>query len=581
MLLCVLVAASFAPCLKAGFLNWDDPIHVRDNVAVKALSFSNIRTIFQTSVCSVYIPLTTLSFAVERRIFGASPAVVHTTNVVLHIAVAVALLFLLLRLGLSGRAAFLAALLFGLHPVHVESVAWITERKDVLFGLFYVLALYHYWGYLQSSRRSAYGWALFFGVLSILAKPMAVSLPWILFLMDWLAGRSLSRRMWWDKAPFFVLIGAVAMITFVQHAGAPDVKFPRALLVWLWCVTFYPRVFFFPVGLDPMRLLPEPLSILNPEYFIAAMVLFLALAVVWLFRKERWVVFAALFYCGTMFFFWRVDYQDVNIVGERFLYIPSLGFCALSGVLLDRWLDIWKRPVPRVFGTAVLAALFAALALMTFAQCRVWTDDGTLWSDVVRRNPRNYIAMNLFALYLSEQGRYDEALDYNRKALAINPRFASIPYHAGLIYQKMKRYDEAVDKFSKAIELSPQMSIAYYERGKSRLSLGQEDLALADLEQAIKDTPDLLGAYNERGVIFGMKQRWAEALQDFNRVLAADPGDVSALKNRGNLYRLLGQYDRALSEFGAVLRIDPHDRMALEQRAWINDVLRRQGAARE
>jgi tetratricopeptide (TPR) repeat protein len=410
---------------------------------------------------------------------------------------------------------------------------------------------------------------------------MAVSLPWILFLMDWLADRPLSRRMWWDKTPFFVIIGAVAMITFAQHAGAPDVKFPRAVLIWLWCVTFYPRVFFFPVGLDPMRLLPEPLSILNPEYFISAAILFLALAGVWLFRKERWVVFAALFYCGTMFFFWRLDYQDVNIVGERFLYIPSLGFCALVGVLLDRWLDIWKRPVLRFLGTACLVALFAALALMTFAQCRVWKDDGTLWSNVIRRNPRNYIAMNLYALYLSEQERYDEALEYTRKAMAINPRFASVPYHAGLINQKMKRYDDAAEQFSQAIELSPKMAIAYYERGKSRLSMGQADLAFADQEQAIQNDPGLLGAYNERGVIFGMKERWDEALRDFNFVLAADPTDVSALKNRGNLYRLLGQYERALSEFDAVLKIDPNDKMALEQRAWINDAMRQQGAHRD
>ncbi len=570
LFLSVCVVLAFSPCLKAGFLNWDDPSHARDNINVASLSATNIKAIFQTTVCRIYIPLTTLSFAVERKALGGSAAVCHATNIVLHGMVVLALFFLCLRFGLSEWAAFLVALLFGLHPVHVESVAWITERKDVLFGLFYILALYHYFGYVRSLDRWSYVWAVLFASLSILSKPMAVSLPWTLFVIDWLAGRHRSWRMLGDKIPFFGIIGLVALITFAQHGGGASISFLQSALLWLWSATFYLRVFFFPFGLGPVRLLPEPISILNPEYFTAAGILLLCLFGVWRFRKERWVVFAALFYCSTMFFLWRLDYKDIDIVAERFLYIPSLGFCVLVGVLLDRWRSACRAGGKLKIFQICVVALFILLAVKTFRQCRIWRNDRTLWTDVLKRSPRHYIALDRLSVYLCEQKLYKEALTCNQKAMAVNPGFASLHYNRGLIFSGMKNYDEAIRSFTRALEMDPNMSFAYYERGKSFSALGNEESALADFSRAIHDDHDLLGAFNERGIIFGKRGKWALSLDDFNRVLTVIPQDVPALNNRANLFRLQGQYDRALSDYGQVLRIKPQDRTALEQSAWIH-----------
>lgn len=213
----------FSYTLHNGLLNWDDGAHLWGNPLVRSLSLENIVRIFTTDTARNYIPLTIFSFAVEYHWFGLNPLVYHLTNLVLHLAVTGLLFLLALRMGLSATGAGLAALLFGIHPLHVESVAWVTERKDVLYAFFYMLAIIFWWSYITDGRRMSYVYSVLFGALSVLAKPMALSLPLVLCLFDWLRQRPLRQTVM-EKIPHVLCIVPVVGITFVMNIRFPDLS---------------------------------------------------------------------------------------------------------------------------------------------------------------------------------------------------------------------------------------------------------------------------------------------------------------------------------------------------------------------
>ena len=214
VLLIILVLLAFSPCLGFKFLHWDDYAHYISNPCVYSLSWYNICNLFQQTINDTYIPLTTLSFNLEYHLFGRSPFAAHLINILLHLAVVLVIFDFAQRLKFSAWESFMASVIFAFHPIHVESVAWVTERKDVLGVLFYVLCLRQYWLYLQSDSKKDYGLSILFGALSILTKAMAVSLPWILFLLDWFYQRRSSKRRWLDKLPFAILIFPIAFCCF-------------------------------------------------------------------------------------------------------------------------------------------------------------------------------------------------------------------------------------------------------------------------------------------------------------------------------------------------------------------------------
>ena len=190
----LLTLAAFSSALNNQFLNWDDDRMLTENPSVRSLTPGNIQHIFTSTVQRVYIPLSVFSLAVEYAFAGDHPFIYHLDNVLLHLLVTGLIFVFALRMGLSGRAAGWAALLFGIHPMHVESVAWVTERKDVLYSVFYMASLISYWQYLEGKKKTDYGLSIVFGFLSILAKPMAISLPLVLFLLDWFKNRGWNKK---------------------------------------------------------------------------------------------------------------------------------------------------------------------------------------------------------------------------------------------------------------------------------------------------------------------------------------------------------------------------------------------------
>jgi len=242
---------SFWPSLSNPFSSFDDYVHLVNNPIVQTFDWPHIKAMFTTTINKSYIPLVQLSYAIEHHFFGLKPFIYHLNNLLLHLGVSILIFLLALRWKINLWAAGLGALIFAIHPMHVESVAWITERKDVLYACFSMLSLYHYQCYIETGhgRMKYYVFSLFWVLLSMLSKPMGLSLPLILFLIDWVNKRTHSPKLILEKIPFLVIIIPIVWITYLSHIRIPGESVISGVLIWVWCFAFYIQKFLIPTVL--------------------------------------------------------------------------------------------------------------------------------------------------------------------------------------------------------------------------------------------------------------------------------------------------------------------------------------------
>lgn len=538
--LVLITFVAFLPSLSNEITYWDDNAHLTENTMVKSLKFSNLKNIFTSTVFKTYIPLTTLSFAVEYYFFGFNSFIYHFDNILLHCAIVVLVFFLGLRFKLSILASFLAALLFAIHPMHVESVAWITERKDVLYAFFYMLALHQYLKYVDHKEWRPYVLAIIFGICAMLAKSMALSLPIIFLLCDWFCGRKFTKMMVLDKIPHFLYVVPLAWITYSLNATVlnTNTKFLTSILMYAWSFTFYIRKFFFPLSFDPVYDVPQPVDLTN-EIYVFSLILFLGIIGLFcIFLKRRWFAFAMMFYVGSIFFLLRSDVQlYASWVADRFMYLPSVGFCLLIGRYLVKCFDFakMKRMYVRWIAYIGVLCIFLSLSVKTYAQNKIWKNDMSLWSYVLDKHPDMPRALN------------------NR----------------GLMYKMDEQYDLALKDFNRAIELSPRYFKPYKNRGELNGIVGNNELALRDFNAVIHLKPTLANVYSNRGYIYTLQGKHALALEDLNKAILLDDTLTKAYYNRGNVYSSLNKLDLALKDYTALLEIDDEDYRGYSNRGYV------------
>jgi hypothetical protein len=491
--LIVLIACclAFWPTFSADFLQFDDPQHIFLNAAVQ--NFPNtINLIFTQSINKIYLPLTTLSFGIEKYFFGFNPFVFHTVNVILHLAVCAAIFVFLKRLNLNPIAATFAVLIFAIHPMKVESVAWVTERKDVLYGLFYVLSLIAYMDYVKKNSWGHYLLAMLFALLSILSKPMALSLPLILFLLDWFLRRGFTLRTVGEKIPFAVIAAGIGWITYAQNMRNPITDYASSALVWIWSCSFYIWKFFVPINVYPFYKLPEPVA-LSSWIYISSTAFFVAWIIsLFLWRHRRLYIFAAGFYFFSIFFLLRFDVGvDASIVNDRFMYLPGLGFCMLLGLLCHH---LWKYRLGRI----VIITFIALLIVKTHTQSRIWKNTLTFYTEVIRAYPNAFSGYNNRAHFYYKAGQLPFALaDYN-KAIELAPLFARNYIGRGTIHGMMGQHQKAIDDFTTALSIDPNLAESYFNRSIAENALGLREEALRDALKAASLGLPVPAAYLEK-----------------------------------------------------------------------------------
>lgn len=545
----------YLPTLNAQFLNWDDQNHIILNEATRGLSLTHLKLAFTQAIQSVYMPLTTLTWAIERTLFGLDPFVFHLTNVIIHAINACGVMWLALRLGIRGMGPLIAALLFAWHPMKVESVAWVTERKDVLCAFFYILTLLAWHSYRITSRRKFYLLALALTTCALLAKPMAISIPIILLLWDWFLTGKIIRRQFIDKIPVMVLSIGIGWLTYQHHMRMPIDHLIQNALIFFYTALFYPITFILPINLTPFHTLPHPIAWSNGIYSLSALLMLIVIISLWVLRRYRWYIFAMLFWMGSMFFLWRYDEaHDINIVADRFFYIPSIGIClalgyAYQNATVRRALLIWS--------------ILIVMALLSARQVRYWHDSFTLYNYVLSLNPTNTIALNNRGEAWYQRKQYARSIDDYNQVLTLKPNDADTLMNRGLSYQALNQHEHAIEDFDRVIQLFPHYARAYNQRGVSYLRLKQLDRAMIDFNQTIQLSPDYAHAYINKGLIFQQTQRNDEAIEQYTKALAIDPTLVSAYNNRGVLLAQRRLFDQARHDFKQVLHYEPTNRDAV------------------
>jgi Tfp pilus assembly protein PilF len=390
---------------------------------------------------------------------------------------------------------------------------------------------------------------------------MALSLPLILFLLDWLQDRRLTWRTVVEKIPYVTLAIQIAAITYLFHArsSTPDL-FP-AVLTWCWTFTFYLKTFLFPFVLLPIYRLPHPVSLLNPQFALAIIILVIFLLSFWRFRQNRLWVFACWYYFLSIFFLLRFDAAaDVYIVADRYMYLPSLGFCLFIGFQADRVLNLTREMSGGIRRMTVvfLVVLAVILSGRTFFLCHLWGDEGRLWRMVIRWAPQQALAYNNMGNYYQRRGDNVQAVDYYNKALGYSSEFDPLVYrHIGIAYAIQKKDASAMDYFNRSLGARSPCLDTYLDRGRLQARLGNVADAFHDYAQAIEHDPELPLAYHERALLYYQKGDLEHAADDFSRAIEKAPNFLTAYYFRGQIYNMLGRPDQARADFATVLRMDP------------------------
>lgn len=381
-LLSLLIGICYFSLWRSGFLNFDDSVHFYNLSALHDYSRGSLFRLFlePNTTSHIYCPLTIVSFMLENLLWGINSRMAHLVNFLFFILIVFQVDRLGRRMGLSLGAAFMAASVFALHPLHVEPVSWITARKDVLYGIFYLLSLVFYVLHLQKGKGSAYLVALLCAGLSVLSKSMALSLPFVLLLIRWFMGKRDFVSALWSLLPFVLVVEPIALITYLQNSRQVPLVLPDSFLIWTWSMGFYLIKFFFPFGLSPVYRVPSPISFLNPAYLSGFFIFLSSAVIVVKSSRFRWPVFAVLFYAVSTFFLWRYDVYDLTIVADRFMFIPSVGLCLCLGWGLGKFIE--SSGSARFWRVIIVLAFFLFLAVLSFRQVQIWKNSWSFWSRV-------------------------------------------------------------------------------------------------------------------------------------------------------------------------------------------------------
>jgi Tfp pilus assembly protein PilF len=609
--------AIFARACSNDFVNCDDPDYVTENEHVQSgLTATSVAWAFTTTRSSNWHPLTWLSLELDQQLYGTAPWGYHLTNVLLHTANAVLLFLALLRMTHAvWRSAMLAAL-FAVHPLHVESVAWVSERKDVLSTLFWMLSLLAYARYAERPRLGPYLLVMTFMALGLLAKPMLVTLPCVLLLLDYWPLERMAGG-WWrvagkdgsspashhpsratlllEKLPLFVLSAASSAVTLFaqQQAITPVAALPlhfRLVNALMAYATYLGKM-----------LWPERLAVLYPYprawpvidvVLVATLLLAISVWALWSARRRPYLIVGWLWYVGTLVPVIGLVQVGQQSMADRYTYVPLVGIFLM---LVWRTAEVFENSPRRQLVLVPLSAMVLIVcAVLSVIQIGYWHDPPRLWERALAATSDNAQAQFQVGLVREHQGKAQEAAEHYRVALQIAPDHAQAHLGFGRILLQQGQQDAAMPHLLAATSLNPALGNAHQALGLALAAQGKLDEARTQFLMALDTAPrDVTGrcnlgvilmkqgkldeateqfmaalaidpesalAHNNLGAILLQRQEAAAALEHFSAGLRSNPGDASAHYNCGLALESLGRSREAMDEYRAALRIRPHPR---------------------
>ena len=579
----LLAAATFAvywPAISFDFINLDDHEYFAGNRHVLAgLSWSGVAWAFQTTQNSSWYPLSWLSFMLDAQLFGRGPIGPHLTNLLLHVANGI-LLFLLLR-GLTGsqwRSALVAAL-FALHPLHVESVAWVAERKGVLSTFFGLLALLAYLRFANSGTRGskldlrAYGLALLFFALGLLSKPVLVTLPFAMLLLDYWPLRRFAPlpgdpqpvgipRLLLEKVPFLVLALGVAAANVLVHrksgamATLAAMPIPARIENALVAHARYLGQTLWPMNLT--------FPYLHPGHWPAASVVLglvvvagLGLAAVWLGRRRPYLLVGWGWFLVMLVPVIGLVQSGSQSMADRYTYVPSIGLFLMLVWGLGEMLERWRLPKPAIACAALLMLL--ALSFRSADQLRYWQSSEALFRHAIETTTHNYVAYDALGTALDDQGKFEEALALFSESVRLQPHYAAAQYDLGTALMRKGKPEEALRHLTAALKEDPKFALAHINLGKLLLEQGKLDEAADHFSQAVRLTPDDPEAQYNLGTLLVMQAKLELGIACFLEALRLRPDYGEAHSNLGIALMRQGKLGEGADHLAAASRLNPNN----------------------
>ena len=583
-LILIITFIIYIPALNAGFVNWDDPDYVGENNFM-IRDFRFLPELITKSVQGNYHPLTMISLAINFAISGDDPWSYHLFNLIFHLVNC----FLVYRLALllsknNSLIAFVTALLFGIHPLHVESVAWVSERKDVLYALFFIAGHVSFTKYIDTGSKKQYWLTLLFVVLSLMSKPAAVIFPVSLLCIDILRNRKFSFKLLTEKIPFLIPAIILGLLTVgaQKEVGATGEEYfglGKNILFGFYGLMMYFVKMIVPYKLSafyPFPALNEPLSV---EYYIGPVFTIALVLVSYLtWKKYRFVAFGVGFYIINLLLVLQVFSVGSAVMAERYTYVPYIGLFFIAGHLLSRFA---KGNMVKAY--SILAPVALIFCVLSFLQARTWKSGETLWDNVIKNQPcsRAYSARaTLFrrdanklkdeAGPLLDQKRtqeanqkieqaninYRKAIDYYTQAVRLNAIDQESYNNRANIYMDLNRFDSALIDYREAIRIKPDYYVALDNIGAMYARRGMYDSALVYFGESIKKKDDYKPVYNNRAIVYLNTNRFQEAIKDWQTYLTFDRDNPDILNSIGECYRKLGQNQDALRYINMAIAIE-------------------------
>jgi len=527
---------AFFPSLKSEFVNWDDIVYIMNNDMITTFSWENLRKIFSSFFMGNYHPFILLSFSFDFRLFHFAAPGYHLHNLILHILnTLLVYVFFFHLLKKNTNIAVTIALIFAIHPMHVESVAWVSERKDLLYTCFFFFSLITYLFYVQKRKTSFYFLTLLFFVFSLLSKAQAVTLPLILFLIDYFMSRKFDRKIVLEKIPFFILslvFGIIAV--FAQKANSYinplDIPWYQSLFYAPYAIGIYLIKFLFPIYQTAVYNYPVTPDGGMPAYIYFSPLIFLLIPfAIWkTWNQNRYITFGLLFFLTTIFPVLQFLPVGWAIVAERYTYIPYIGLAAIAAI------TFWKRRPAMTAGMrkindAAGTIVILLLIMLTWNRNQVWKDSITLWTDVMEKNPGCISAYINRAFIFNENRQYEEALKDCTDGLKIDPTNFTLFKNRGIAYGITGKYELALADYSSAIRCNPDDYDSYLYRGILYTDkLAKHDSAIADFKKYLAHFPDNLNATFNLIIANYNKGSFDSARVYCKKVLRLNPGNEQA-----------------------------------------------------
>lgn len=594
----LLTAIAFSPSLKNGFTNWDDNVYIGENDLIKSVKGDNIKKMFDTEnhVSLNYHPITILSLAIDYKLSGYHAKTYHITNLLFHLLnTALVFWFIFLLSNKKLMVAAIVALFFGIHPMHVESVAWISERKDVLYTFFFMGALVAYYKYLDAEGRNKIGLyvlILILFLLSILSKAMAVVLPVVLLLVDYYKGRKFDKYLILEKIPFFVLsfiFGYMALR--IQSEGAAIAKYETFTLLErlsfpAYGIIVYISKLFVPVHLSCFYPYPHLVDGHLPTlFYVCPLVIVLVFVLIFLsLKKNKILAFGFLFFLITIALVLQFISVGQVILAERYSYIPYIGLLFPIAMGYD-WLQHQtdkKINIYKQFSFPVLIA-FAVLCLwLTFERSKVWKNSDVLWTDAIKKFPDSEASYRNRGSYLINKVAYDlgekkvgemeidRALEDFNISIHLNPNSAKVFTNRANIFGLKGRFDLALADYSKAIELDSTDEQTFFNRAVTYSMMKNFDKAIEDYNTAINMKPDFTSAKKSRAYAYVDIREYDKAIADLNEVIPLDPSNANNYFYRGTAFYNNGNFSKALEDYTITLQLNPENSGAYFNRSMAN-----------